>query len=142
MSIHIQPSGAAIADKVLLPGDPLRAKYIAETFLENAVCYNQVRGMLGYTGSYHGKTVSIQGTGMGMPHSGELSSLCGQTKIRSRCERNRTEAVVVHIGVGRGRCRDDYVLDVYAFADRAAGANADGSFYAEILHQLCSIDAE
>ena len=56
MSIHIQPSGAAIADKVLLPGDPLRAKYIAETFLENAVCYNQVRGMLGYTGSYHGKT--------------------------------------------------------------------------------------
>ena len=76
------------------------------------------------------------------PYSGELSSLCGQTKIRSRCERNRTEAVVVHIGVGRGRCRDDYVLDVYAFADRAAGANADGSFYAEILHQLCSIDAE
>lgn len=70
MSIHIQPSGAAIADKVLLPGDPLRAKYIAETFLENAFCYNQVRGMLGYTGSYHGKTVSIQGTGMGMPSLG------------------------------------------------------------------------
>lgn len=70
MSIHIQPSGADIADKVLLPGDPLRAKYIAETFLENAVCYNQVRGMLGYTGSYHGKTVSIQGTGMGMPSLG------------------------------------------------------------------------
>ena len=75
MSIHIQPSGAAIADKVLLPGDPLRAKYIAETFLENAVCYNQVRGMLGYTGSYHGKTVSIQGTGMGMPSLGTCGAI-------------------------------------------------------------------
>ena len=70
MSIHIQPSGAQIAEKVLLPGDPLRARYIAENFLENAVCYNQVRGMLGYTGSYHGKTVSVQGTGMGMPSLG------------------------------------------------------------------------
>lgn len=70
MSIHIQPTGAPIAKKVLLPGDPLRAKYIAETFLENAVCYNQVRGMFGYTGSYHGKSVSVQGTGMGMPSLG------------------------------------------------------------------------
>jgi len=56
-----------IAESVLLPGDPLRAKYIAENFLENPVCYNQVRGMLGYTGTYKGKRVSIQGTGMGMP---------------------------------------------------------------------------
>lgn len=52
---------------MLLPGDPLRAKYIAETFLEGAVCYNNVRGMLGYTGTYKGSRVSIQGTGMGMP---------------------------------------------------------------------------
>jgi len=56
-----------VAESVLLPGDPLRAKYIAENFLEDAVCYNQVRGMLGYTGTYKGKRVSIQGTGMGMP---------------------------------------------------------------------------
>ncbi len=56
-----------IAESVLLPGDPLRAKYIAETFLENPVCYNQVRGMLGFTGMYNGKRVSVQGTGMGVP---------------------------------------------------------------------------
>lgn len=56
-----------IAETVLLPGDPLRAKYIAETFLEDAVCYNNVRGMLGYTGTYKGKRISVQGTGMGMP---------------------------------------------------------------------------
>jgi purine-nucleoside phosphorylase len=52
---------------VLLPGDPLRAKWIAETFLEDAVCYNTVRGMYGYTGRYKGERVSVQGTGMGIP---------------------------------------------------------------------------
>lgn len=62
---HAEPG--MIADKILLPGDPLRAKYIAETFLEDAVCYNTVRGMLGYTGTYKGKRVSVQGTGMGQP---------------------------------------------------------------------------
>lgn len=51
----------------MLPGDPLRAKYIAETFLENAVCYNKVRGMYGFTGTYKGKRISVQGTGMGVP---------------------------------------------------------------------------
>jgi purine-nucleoside phosphorylase len=67
MSIHIGAKENEIADKILLPGDPLRAKYIAENFLENAVCYNQVRGMLGYTGTYKGERVSVQGTGMGIP---------------------------------------------------------------------------
>jgi len=67
MSIHIEAKKGDIADKILLPGDPLRAKYIAETFLENPVCYNNVRGMLGYTGTYKGKRVSVQGTGMGVP---------------------------------------------------------------------------
>ncbi|OHD26487.1 MAG: purine-nucleoside phosphorylase [Spirochaetes bacterium GWB1_59_5] len=56
-----------IAETILLPGDPLRAKFIAETFLENPVCYNTVRNMFGYTGSYKGKRVSVQGTGMGVP---------------------------------------------------------------------------
>ena len=56
-----------IAKTVLLPGDPLRAKFIAETFLENPVCYNTVRNMFGYTGSYKGRPVSVQGTGMGVP---------------------------------------------------------------------------
>ena len=67
MSFHIEAAKGQIAERVLLPGDPLRAKYIAETFLEDAVCYNQVRGMLGFTGTYKGTPVSVQGTGMGMP---------------------------------------------------------------------------
>ncbi len=67
MSTHINAKKGDIAEIVLLPGDPLRAKYIAETFFENPVCYNNVRGMLGFTGTYNGKRVSVQGTGMGMP---------------------------------------------------------------------------
>ena len=67
MSTHIQAKKGDIAETILLPGDPLRAKWIAETFMENAVCYNEVRGMLGYTGTYKGKPISVQGTGMGIP---------------------------------------------------------------------------
>lgn len=67
MSIHIQAKKGDIAEHVLLPGDPLRAKWIAETFLKDAKCYNKVRGMYGYTGTYNGKPVSVQGTGMGIP---------------------------------------------------------------------------
>ncbi|CUP14095.1 purine nucleoside phosphorylase [Clostridium baratii] len=62
-----------IAETVLLPGDPLRAKYIAETFLENPVQYNTVRGMYGYTGTYKGKRISVQGSGMGIPSIGIYS---------------------------------------------------------------------
>jgi len=67
LSIHIEAKENEIAETILLPGDPLRAKYIAETFLENPMCYNQVRGMLGYTGTYKGNKISVQGTGMGVP---------------------------------------------------------------------------
>ena len=67
MSVHIGAKENEIAETVLLPGDPLRAKFIAETFLENPVCYNEVRNMFGYTGTYKGKRVSVQGTGMGVP---------------------------------------------------------------------------
>lgn len=67
MSIHIEAKKGEIAETVLLPGDPMRARWIAETFLENPVCYNDVRGMLGYTGTYKGNRVSVQGTGMGIP---------------------------------------------------------------------------
>lgn len=67
MSIHIAAKPGEIAEAVLLPGDPLRAKFIAETFLENPKQYNDVRNMLGYTGLYKGKAVSVQGTGMGIP---------------------------------------------------------------------------
>jgi purine-nucleoside phosphorylase len=67
VSIHIGAKQGQIAPTVLLPGDPLRAKYIAQTMLEDVFCYNEVRGMLGYTGSYGDKRVSVMGTGMGIP---------------------------------------------------------------------------
>ncbi len=67
MSVHIGAKEGDIAETVLLPGDPLRAKFAAENFLEGATCYSEVRGMYGYTGTYKGKRVSIQGTGMGIP---------------------------------------------------------------------------
>lgn len=67
MSIHIAAKSGEIADAVLLPGDPLRAKFIAETFFENPVRYTEVRNMFGYTGTYKGKRISVQGTGMGIP---------------------------------------------------------------------------
>jgi len=67
MSIHIGAKPGDIAPTILLPGDPLRAKFIAENLLEDAVCFNKVRGMYGYTGRWEGKTVSVMGTGMGMP---------------------------------------------------------------------------
>jgi len=67
MSLHISAKNGEIAEKVLLPGDPLRAKFIAETYLENVSCYTNIRGMLGFTGEYKGQRVSVQGTGMGMP---------------------------------------------------------------------------
>lgn len=67
MSIHIGAKEGEIASTILLPGDPLRAKYIAENFLTDTICYNEVRGMYGYTGAYKGKRISVQGTGMGIP---------------------------------------------------------------------------
>jgi purine-nucleoside phosphorylase len=67
MSIHIAAKSGEIAEAVLLPGDPLRAKFIAENFLENPIQYNSVRNMFGFTGTYKGKKVSVQGTGMGIP---------------------------------------------------------------------------
>lgn len=75
MSLHINISAnkGDIAESVLMPGDPLRAKYIAEHFLENARCHNEIRGMLGYTGTYKGVPVSVQGSGMGMPSMGIYS---------------------------------------------------------------------
>ena len=67
MTIHIGAAPGAIAETVLMPGDPLRARWAAETFLTDPVCVNEVRGMLGYTGTWKGNRVTIQGSGMGMP---------------------------------------------------------------------------
>ena len=67
MSLHIEAKKGEIAETILLPGDPLRAKFVAENFLEDAVCYNKVRNIFGYTGTYKDKIISVQGTGMGIP---------------------------------------------------------------------------
>ena len=64
---HIEARAGAIAERVLLPGDPLRAQWIAENYLSDVQCYNRVRNMFGFTGTYEGVRVSVQGTGMGMP---------------------------------------------------------------------------
>ena len=87
MSVHIGAQPGEIAERVLLPGDPLRAKWIAETFLQDATCYTTVRGMLGFTGRWQGVPVSVQGSGMGMPsasiYTHELITEYGvQTVIR------------------------------------------------------------
>ncbi len=67
VSTHLGATAGQIAPTVLLPGDPLRAKWIAETFLDGATCYTEVRGMYGYTGTWNGRPVSVQGSGMGQP---------------------------------------------------------------------------
>jgi purine-nucleoside phosphorylase len=67
MSTHISAAPGQVAPHVLMPGDPLRARWIAETYLDDAECYSQVRGMYGYTGTFRGERVSVQGSGMGLP---------------------------------------------------------------------------
>ena len=85
MSLHIGAADGAISDKILLPGDPLRARFIADNYLKGAECYNEVRGMYGFTGTYKGVRVSVQGTGMGMPSHGiyvhELINMYGAKKL-------------------------------------------------------------
>ncbi|MDT5033719.1 MAG: purine-nucleoside phosphorylase [Actinoplanes sp.] len=85
MSVHIGAQPGDIAERVLLPGDPMRAKWIAETFLKDPVCYSRVRGMLGFTGSWQGVPVSVQGSGMGMPsasiYTHELINDYGVTSV-------------------------------------------------------------
>ena len=85
MSIHLEAKPGEIAENVLLPGDPMRAKWIAENFLEDAKLYNDVRGMLGFTGTFKGTPVSVQGTGMGVPstliYCHELINYYGCTKL-------------------------------------------------------------
>jgi purine-nucleoside phosphorylase len=85
MTPHISAKKGEIAESILLPGDPLRAEWIAETFLDQPKCFNQVRGMLGFTGTYNGRSISVMGTGMGMPslsiYVHELLELYGVKKL-------------------------------------------------------------
>jgi len=119
MTIHIAAKPGDIAETVLLPGDPLRAKFIAETFLENPVCFNNVRGMLGFTGTYNGKRVSVMGTGMGMPSIGiysyELISAYGcKNLIRiGSCGALQENVGIRDVVLGLGACTNSNYSQQY-----------------------------
>lgn len=112
MSTHINAKDGDIAESILLPGDPLRAKFIAENFLEDAKCYNEVRGMLGFTGTYKGKKISVQGTGMGQPslsiYAQELFQFYGvQNAIRvGTCGGIRSDINLRDVILAKGACTD------------------------------------
>jgi purine-nucleoside phosphorylase len=101
VSNHIGAEPGQIAPTVLLPGDPLRARYIAESMLEDIFCYNEVRGMLGYTGRYKGKRVSVMGTGMGMPTlSIYVNELVSEYEVRTLIRVGTCGAFQPHLKVG------------------------------------------
>ncbi|MGL5808528.1 MAG: purine-nucleoside phosphorylase [Nocardioides sp.] len=112
MSIHIAADSGEIAPVVLMPGDPLRARWIAETYLTDPACYNEVRGMLGYTGLWNGRRVSVQGSGMGQPslaiYANELLREYGVTTIVrvGSCGALTTELALRDLVIGSGACTD------------------------------------
>ena len=116
MSTHINAKEGQIAEAVLLPGDPLRAQFIAETFFENPECYNKVRGMFGFTGTYKGKRVSVQGTGMGQPslsiYVNELFQFYGvKTAIRvGTCGAVHTNTKVRDVIIAASACTDSSLM--------------------------------
>lgn len=128
MSVHIAAKKGDIADIVLLPGDPLRAKFIAETYLEDVVQYNTVRNMFGYTGTYKGVRVSVQGSGMGIPsimiYAHELITEFGAKTL-------------IRIG-SAGAMREDVKIRDIVFAQ---GATTDSSLFNNIFDNQVSFSA-
>lgn len=101
MSVHIGAQPGEIAERVLLPGDPMRAKWIAETFLADATCYTTVRGMLGFTGTWQGVPVSVQGSGMGMPSASIYThELLAEYDVRTVIRVGSCGALVEDLGLG------------------------------------------
>ena len=117
-SIHIGAEVGEIAETVLLPGDPLRAKFIAENMLSEIHCYNQVRGMLGYTGLYKGKKISVQGTGMGMGSTGiYVNELIQYYKVKNLIRVGTFGAIQPQLKVGQ------VVLAMSASGDSSANSS-------------------
>jgi purine-nucleoside phosphorylase len=114
MSIHIAAKPGEIASNILLPGDPLRAKFIAETFLDDPHCFSEVRGMLGFTGTYQGKEVSVMGTGMGIPsHSIYVTELIRDYQVKNLIRVGTCGALQPDLHVG------DVLLAMTASTDSA-----------------------
>ncbi|MCW7548154.1 purine-nucleoside phosphorylase [Photorhabdus sp. P32] len=127
---HINAEMGDFADVVLMPGDPLRAKYIAETFLENVRQVNDVRGMLGFTGTYKGRPISVMGHGMGIPscsiYAKELIADFG-VKVLIRvgsCGSIRQDVKLRDVVIGMGACTDSKVNRI-RFKDHDFAAIAD-----------------
>ena len=112
---HIEAQPGDFADTVLMPGDPLRAQFIAETFLEDARCVNRVRNMLGFTGTYRGRKISVMGSGMGIPslsiYAKELITEYGVERLVrvGSCGAVRDDVAVNDIVIGMGACTDSGV---------------------------------
>lgn len=130
MTPHINAPEGAFADVVIMPGDPLRAKYIAETFLDDAVEVTNVRNMLGYTGTYKGRRISVMGHGMGIPscsiYTKELITEYGVKKIIrvGSCGAVRNDVHVRDVIIGTGACTDSKVNRI-RFRDNDFAAIAD-----------------
>lgn len=132
MSIHIGAKQGEIAETILLPGDPLRAKYIAETYFSNIVQYNQVRGMYGYTGTYKGKRISVQGSGMGVPSiSIYVNELINEYNVQNLIRVGTCGGIVDHVHIrnivlAQGATTDSQVNRMtFGGIDYAALANFD-----------------
>jgi purine-nucleoside phosphorylase len=120
MSIHIDAKQGEIAEFVLLPGDPLRAKHIAETLLTDAVCYSSIRGMLGYTGYFNGKRISVQGTGMGLPsHMIYATELIKDYNVKT----------LVRIGTCGGLLEEVKLRDVVLAISASTDSSAVGRYF-------------
>lgn len=151
MSTHIGAEPGDIAPLVLLPGDPLRARWIAETFLEDVRCYTEVRGMYGFTGTWRGHRVSVQGSGMGQPSMAiYVNELFGEYDVRSivrvgSCGAMSEQLSLRDIVIASGACTDSSMnrirfegLDYAPVADfgllRAAHDAATAADLAEAVH--------
>ena len=151
MSTHIAAAAGQIAPHVLMPGDPMRAKWIAEHFLDDVECYSQVRGMLGFTGTYRGERVSVQGSGMGLPSlSIYVNELLREYGVRSivrvgSCGALTEDLALRDIVIASGACTDSSMnrirfegLDYAPVADfgllRAAYDAATASDLAGTVH--------
>jgi purine-nucleoside phosphorylase len=129
MTPHIGAKPGEIAETVLMPGDPYRAKWAAETFLKDATCINQVRGMLGFTGTWKGNRVTIQGSGMGMPslsiYANELIKEYGAKTL-------------IRIGSAGAMQRDVKVRDIVVAMTASTMATPSRGFFKELQFAPCA----
>jgi purine-nucleoside phosphorylase len=164
VSTHIGARPGDIAPTVLLPGDPLRAKWIAETFLDDARCYSEVRGMYGFTGTWRGQPVSVQGSGMGQPSMAiYVNELFKDYDVQSivrvgSCGAMTDDVAVRDIIIASGACTDSSMnriafhgLDYAPVADfgllrgavEAAEAREGGSpFHVGLIFSVLGVEME